>query len=189
MFFDHRHEEGLQGLSVEERKHTFVGSSPLTPSLADPCSCGVAFQARRGQAYNETAFRYFLALERKRSESSGRPFLLLLMDLNDQPMVDIAPKLLSGLWLCLRETDFFGWYRAERVIGALLTELGDRPRMEVPRLVAQRVSGVLGDRLPSDVVRRLRVRVYQHPEAGKSESGSRERSILDAEIPFAVGLS
>ena len=131
--------------------------------------------------YNEAAFRYFLALERKRSGSSGRPFLLLLVDLKEQPVVSVAPKLFSTLWLCLRETDFIGWYREERVAGAVLTELGDGPRTEVPRLVGQRVRRVLCESLPSDVARQLRVRVYQHPEPGRSQSGS--------EIPLAVGLS
>ena len=44
------------------------------------CSCGVAFEGRLGQAYNEEAFRYFLAIERKRAERSHRTFLLLLVD-------------------------------------------------------------------------------------------------------------
>ena len=132
---------------------------------------------RLGQAYNEQAFRYFLAIERKRSERSGCPFLLLLVDLKEQsgasvridPMV--APKLFSALWLCLRETDCIGWYREERVAGAVLTELGDRRPTEVCRLIGQRVSGVLCEGLPSNVAHRLQVRVYQHPESGRTDSG------------------
>ena len=76
----------------------------------------------------------------------------------------VAPKLFSALWLCLRETDNFGWYREERVAGAVLTGLGDGPPTEVCRLVGQRVRGVLSEGLPSNVTRRLRVRVYQQPE-------------------------
>ena len=91
---------------------------------SDRCSCGVALEGRPGGAYNEEAFRHFLALEGKRSELSGRPFLLLLVDLKEQP-VDLkeqpevgADKLLLALCLCVRETDFVGWYRERRVAGA-----------------------------------------------------------------------
>jgi len=137
---------------------------------SDRCPCGVALEGRLGQAYNEQTFLYFLAIERKRSERSGRPFLLLLVDLKVQEGASarlesmVAPKLFSALWLCLRETDCVGWYREERVAGAVLTGLGDEPPSEVCRLVGQRVSGVLSEGLPSNVTRRLRVRVYQQPE-------------------------
>jgi len=144
---------------------------------SDRCPCGVALEGRLGQAYNEQAFRYFLAVERKRSERSGCPFLLLLVDLKEQSGVTVridpmvAPKLFSALWLCLRETDCIGWYREERVAGAVLTELGDRHPTEVCSLVGQRVSRVLSEGLPANVAHRLQVRVYQRPESGRTDSG------------------
>ena len=144
---------------------------------SDRCPCGVALEGRLGQAYNEQAFRYFLAIERKRSERSGCPFLLLLVDLKEQSGVPVridpmvAPRLFSALWLCLRETDCIGWYREERVAGAVLTELGDRHPTEVCRLIGQRVSGALSEGLPANVAHRLQVRVYQHPESGRTDSG------------------
>src|SRR5207249_3846912 len=112
-------------------------------------------EGRLGQAYNEQAFRSFLAIERKRSERSGCPFLLLLVALKEQSGVTVridpmvAPKLFSALWLCLRETDCIGWYREERVAGAVLTERGDRHPTEVCRLIGQRVSGVLSEGHPA----------------------------------------
>ena len=192
-----RQKEDTLALKVKEgRRNEFRGATngalteflplPATPGggavsdmrgESDRCPCGVALEGRLGQAYNEQAFRYFLAIERKRSERSGCPFLLLLVDLKEQsgasvridPMV--APKLFSALWLCLRETDCIGWYREERVAGAVLTELGDRRPTEVCRLIGQRVSGVLCEGLPSNVAHRLQVRVYQHPESGRTDSG------------------
>src|SRR2546427_1298938 len=136
---------------------------------SDRCWCGVALEGRLGQAYNEQAFRYLLAIERKRSESSSCPFLLLLIDLKEQegtsarldPMV--ANNLFSDLWHCLRETDCVGWYHEERVAGAVLTELRSGRVREVSSLIGKRVSERLYEHLPSDVTRRLRVRIYQHP--------------------------
>jgi hypothetical protein len=141
----------------------------------DGCRCSVALEGRRGQAYNEEAFRYFLAIERKRSERSGRPVILLLVDVNDRPEarmpIDsmLARRLFSGLWRCLRDSDFVGWYREGRVAGAVLTESRNRPRTEVARLVSQRVRETLCAHVPSDVARRLRVRVHQDREAENIE--------------------
>jgi hypothetical protein len=152
---------------------------------SERCSCGIALEGRLGQAYNEEAFRYFLAIERKRSERSGRPFLLLLVALKEQPGLEaginptVASDLFSSLWRCLRETDLVGWYREGRVAGAALTELGDGSRAEVPRLIGQRVRGALRDSLPPNIACRLEVRVYQQPERC-SESGH---------LSFAAGLS
>jgi hypothetical protein len=162
---------------------------------SDRCSCGVDLEGRLGQAYNEQAFRYFLAIERKRSERSGRPFLLLLVDLKEQSGVSVridpmvATKLFSALWLCLRETDCIGWYREERVAGAVLTELGDRRPTEVFCQIGQRISERLYERLLSDVARRLRVRVYQHPESERIDPGGGFHSVFQPDGPLVVGPS
>jgi len=144
---------------------------------SDRRACGVALEGRSGGAYNEEAFRHFLALEGKRSEHSGRPFLLLLADLKEQP-VDLkerpevgARKLLSALCLCVRETDFVGWYRERRVAGAVLTDLGDAPPTEVSNVVGQRIGAALRAGLSPDVARRLQVRVYQHEPETPALSG------------------
>jgi hypothetical protein len=143
--------------------------------VPDRCACRVALEGRLGQAYNEEAFRYFLEIERKRTERSGRPFLLLLVDLKQESGISgridptVARELWSGLWLCLRETDFIGWYREERVAGALLVEFHDGPRREVSRMVVQRVAAVLCEHLPSSVARRLHVRVHQQPAPERAE--------------------
>ncbi len=158
---------GVRGCPQGVRDEPSGGSGPAGSSVShmrdesDRCSCGVALEGRPGGAYNEEAFRHFLALEGKRSEHSGRPFLLLLVDLKERPEVG-ARELLSALCRCVRETDFVGWYRERRVAGAVLTDLVDRSPAEVSRVVGERVSAALRAGLPSDVARRLQVRVYQH---------------------------
>lgn len=133
----------------------------------DRYSCGVALEGRLGQAYDQEAFRYFLGIEQKRAGRSGRPFLLLLVKLKQESGVTnsfdpiVAMKLFSGLWLCLRETDFIGWYRQERVAGAVLTHFADGPRTEVSRRIRERVSEMLLERFGSSVASRLHVHVHQ----------------------------
>jgi hypothetical protein len=73
----------------------------------------------------------------------------------------LAAKLFSGLWRCLRETDLVGWYREDRVAGAVLTQVEDGLRSEATRAARERIGTALCQDLSADVARRLRVRVYQ----------------------------
>jgi len=135
--------------------------------LADRRAYGVALEGRFGQAYNEQAFRYFLQLERKRAARAKRPVLLLLMSLKktaSSTRIDpaLASRLFYCLWGCLRETDVIGWYREDRVVGAVLTNLDGECRSDVTATVRQRIDAAVAARLvQSDVARHLRVRVYQ----------------------------
>jgi hypothetical protein len=133
-------------------------------------SHGLAQEGRFGQAYNEEAFRYFLEIERKRAQRSGRPFLLLLAGLKQQPGRStvigrtLASKLFAALWLCLRDTDFVGWYREDRVAGAVLTQRAELHNVDVSQQVLERITQVVNERLPRAVATRLQVRVFQPPD-------------------------
>jgi hypothetical protein len=136
------------------------------------CSCRLAGPPN-GQAYNEEAFRYFLDIERKRSEASRRPFLLLLVDLkkvrgsSSRFSERSSDRLFSQLSLSLRETDFVGWYRDGRVAGAVLTQRPDMQDARVSRNVAQRVKDALRAQLDRETSDRLQVRVYQIPSGAE----------------------
>jgi hypothetical protein len=131
-------------------------------------TCGFALPHETGEAYNEEAFQYFLEIERKRSELSNRPFLLMLIEFTKQSVgstteIDAvsAGKLFSLLSACLRETDFVGWYREGRIAGAVLTQHGEPERDDLSEIVRRRVDEALTRQFPPDRMRRLQVRVYQ----------------------------
>jgi hypothetical protein len=130
---------------------------------------GVALKSRYGEAYNEEAFRYFLALERKRSERSRRPFLLVRIHVKSESAIrdDIDPllaaKLFSGLWQCVRETDFVGWFTQSRVAAAVLTQDSPGARTDVALIVDKRVREVLAAVVSSHVAAQLRIRVCWIP--------------------------
>lgn len=141
---------------VRDRAHTsYVGAD------------GLVVEGSAGKVYNQKAFRHFLDIERLRVERSDRYFLLLLVSLRKCPELGVhvpppvASALFSGLALCVREIDFIGWYRHERVVGAVLAQGIHAPDSEAPRRIVQRVTQIFGGRLPEAVVKRLRVRVVQ----------------------------
>ena len=125
-----------------------------------------------GDVYNEEAFHYFLEIERKRCELSNRRFLLMLIDINKHPRIDTvtADKLFSVLSMCVRETDFIGWYREGRVAGAVLTQHGETGRDDRSDGVHQRIGEALRQGLPRELARQLQARVYQIPSHIKAGS-------------------
>lgn len=148
-----------------------------TQGLTDSCPCALAVDGGPSQAYNEEAFRYLLDVERKRSERSRRRFLLLLVDLKNQSGIDasidaaLASRLFAALSPCLRETDFIGWYREGRAIGAVLTQLTETPGTDISQVVSDRVNQALSrGRLPRSIDSQLQVRIYQLPPALESRT-------------------
>lgn len=131
-------------------------------------ACDLAVDLPVGQAYNEDAFWYFLEIERKRVDLANRWFVLLMIDLKSstpaesEPEIDIATAhiLFSALGSSLRETDFMGWLREGRVVGAVLTQ-GSAADPGGSELVAQRVIATVGRELPHTLSSRLQVRIYK----------------------------
>jgi hypothetical protein len=136
---------------------------------AKPDFVSVELEGRPTYVYNESAFRYLLSIERKRSERSGRPFALLLIDrktsagLSRRIETEIATRLFSGLSLSLRETDFIGWFQEDLTAAAVLTHLGDTSTSDVTLEVRRRVERMVIEGLVPELAHRLTLRVYQLP--------------------------
>ena len=117
------------------------------------------------RAYNEAAFRHFLAIERRRAEYSNRSVLLVLVSLrSDTPRMQLpettATAILCGLAEAVREVDFIGWFREGCVAGAVLAE-SSAAADSAHQLMVNRVRTILGNHLPSRYLNRLRVRVVK----------------------------
>jgi hypothetical protein len=152
---------------------------------------GLAEGVQSGTAYNESAFHYFLVLERKRAELSRRPFLLLLVDLPDAThrglgAPALASRVLSALSETVRETDFVGWYVENQVIGAVLTQRLDTPLVTIRSEVTHRIRERLSVHLPQHLIKAMRMGVEEVPSnATETERGDHVVSNREA----AVGLT
>src|SRR5690348_3877169 len=79
------------------------------------------------EALSENSFKRMIAVERKRTERSKAPFLLMLVELGDGPESDetrkVLERILTALRACSRETDILGWYKESSVLGVMFTGL------------------------------------------------------------------
>jgi hypothetical protein len=145
------------------------------------CSCGFALTGH-GEAYNEQAFHHLLAIERIRSEASTRPFLLLLVEFDKHSGLsvpvdhDTASRLFAALAASLRDTDVIGWYREQRIAGAVLTDMGDAPQAIMP-VITERVRSFLRRDLPGDLAPLIQVRLYQLPARIEPATETSERTL------------
>jgi hypothetical protein len=131
------------------------------------CSCRVAFEGRFGKAYNEEAFRYLLEIHRRRAEQRGEAVFLMLVSVKRLPGLSrrlspaSAGKVFGAFWLCLRDVDFTGWFRADRVAGAVLTHASQQLSPAVVQNLTQRITKTLDSRVRAQTASRLQVRVLQ----------------------------
>src|SRR5438445_10198486 len=85
-------------------------------------------QRRVGEILEEHHFLYMLGLERKRTERSSKPFMLLL--LSAQPLFQsnsgerVVRQVVSAISSSTRDTDSVGWYEWGGTLAVLFTEIG-----------------------------------------------------------------
>ena len=173
-----------RGLGTTSRKASMVSTArPLafqsgavsdgweTPHAGGECSSGAALDGDVRQAYNEAAFHYFLHIERTRAELSSGAVWLLVVEyrpgINGQIGAKLARKLFDAMASSVRDTDFMGWYRAERVVAAVLPQRAgtDQASGTVAHVVNERIAAALRERIPSDALGALQVRVLQLPQS------------------------
>ena len=141
------------------------------------CTCGRAGESGGGQSLNEEAFHYVLDVERRRSDRTRRPFLLMAIDLRSGlgSRLPIGPTLGRTLFRMLerrlRATDFVGWLHRSAVIGVVMTELGDRLDRAVAEHLRNTIKTTLRGSVPAGVDLRVRVRAYR-PAAGRVSDAS-----------------
>ncbi len=121
---------------------------------------------------DEESFHRAIALERRRTERSRKPFLLMLLDISEYlaegQRNDKSSEILSLLTLATRETDVTGWYESN-VVGVMFTEITLEDRGAILQVMMDRVCESLRDNLPLGEFERIRTTVHLFPEEWKQE--------------------
>ena len=122
---------------------------------------------------NAEAFRHMIALERKRSERSRKPFMLLLLDMGDDLPSErngrILGKILSALSLSTRDTDVTGWYSNNCVVGVMFTEIATEDGSAIPGTIIARVTETLRRNLALEQFNRVSLSFHVFPEDWKQD--------------------
>jgi len=117
---------------------------------------------------NGESFQRMLALERKRSERSRKPFLLMLVDLGERLPSSSNGKamdsIVSALSSATRATDVIGWYKDDTVIGILFTEIVIEDRSTIMGTMMTRISSMLGRALSPEQLNQVSISLHLFPE-------------------------
>ena len=128
-------------------------------------------------AYNQEVFRSLLESESKRCERSGHFCQILLLYWTDaqgsivQMDAPVAQTVIAASFRSLRDTDYIGWYRDGRVIGAVLTVLAQDSMARVSTHLQPRLAEHIRGKLGVEEISRLQIRVCRQYELESIESG------------------
>src|SRR5215468_830286 len=134
-------------LNQENRMAECTTSSGQRSQPCDAFQCGIY---NGGSVLIKESFHQTIARERKRTERSGRPFLLMLVDVSIASSAEKCGKLLFGVIWALagatRETDVIGWYKKDLVVGVVFTDVNAEDKALLLRVMLTRMSEALRNR-------------------------------------------
>jgi hypothetical protein len=124
----------------------------------------------------EAAFQRMLSLEKKRTERSGKPCLLMLIDAGDgillQRKRSLLGKIVAALVSFTRETDVTGWYKQDRIAGVMFTEINPDGLELILKTMLGRLKEILATELNSEELTHINISFRLFPEI---ENGPQER--------------
>jgi lipopolysaccharide/colanic/teichoic acid biosynthesis glycosyltransferase len=112
-------------------------------------------------------FMKLLRLERKRTERSGRRFVLLLVDtgnLLQTAKVPVLANLLAAITQATRDTDLKGWYKDGSVIGVIFTEVGGSENKSLVRTLSTKLTDALYGALTIREINEIGLSFHVFPE-------------------------
>jgi lipopolysaccharide/colanic/teichoic acid biosynthesis glycosyltransferase len=137
------------------------------PNAASSLGTVAGLAAERG-ILNDQAFRRMIALERKRSERSRKPFVLMLFDVgkcscpeNDSKLLG---RILTRLSRSIRETDTAGWYQDSLAAGIMFTEISAEDQNACLDGLIARVTEEVRNGLTREELDRISLSVHVFPE-------------------------
>jgi len=116
---------------------------------------------------SEELFLKLLCLERKRTERSGRRFVLMLLaagNLLKGTRTPVLSSLLSAITQSTRDTDLKGWYKAGSVIGVIFTEVGGAEDNSIVQALSSKLTDSLYAALRIQEINQIKLTFHVFPE-------------------------
>jgi lipopolysaccharide/colanic/teichoic acid biosynthesis glycosyltransferase len=140
-----------------------TGRQGRTINLIDPLS----EPASERRVLDEESFRRVIAIERKRTERSKAPFVLMLLEVANQSPDKAASALESVMSVLLassRDTDVVGWYKSKTTIGALFTGLIAGDKSSILMTILSRATNTLRDELSFEQFNLINISLHYYPD-------------------------
>ena len=135
---------------------------------------GLPLSGQRYRVLAEEPFHRMIALERKRTERSGQPFLLMLIVggncLPSDKTGRVLSKILAALSLSTRETDVTGWYKNHAIVGVMFTDVSAEDRDSILGTMMSRVTETLRNSLNLEKFEQISISMHVFPEEWDQES-------------------
>lgn len=126
---------------------------------------------------DEAAFKRRMSTERKRTERSTRPFLLMLLEAGQyqsrENNLRIFLNITSALLARTRETDIIGWYKEQDILGVMFTDLVIYDKDSLLSTMLTRVSSVLRDNLTFEQCNRIGISFHFFPDTWDGDINQR----------------
>jgi lipopolysaccharide/colanic/teichoic acid biosynthesis glycosyltransferase len=132
--------------------------------------------AERG-ALTEDAFKRVIAIERKRTERSKAPFVLMLLEAayhqNQEKTKRALDCIVAALLASCRDTDLVGWYKEDCIIGVMFTGLVINDRNSILRAILNRVSETLQNELSFEQFSQISISFHLFPDDWENDKPGR----------------
>jgi len=129
------------------------------------------------EALHEEAFRRMISVERKRTERSRKPFLLMLLETGGHHTSEkngsVLANILSALLASTRETDLIGWYKHQSTVGVMFTELVIDDKNSILSTMLTRVSNILQDILTFEEFSQISISFHLFPDKWDDDTPQR----------------
>lgn len=142
----------------------------LVDSVLDPLT-----SVEKG-ALNEDMFRRLIAIERKRTERSKAPFVLMLLEVANQNSEKTKRSLeciVNALVASCRDTDLVGWYKDHCIVGVMFTGLVVSDKNSILTAILSRVSDTLRNELTFEQFSQVSISFHIFPDDWENDKPGR----------------
>jgi hypothetical protein len=118
----------------------------------------------------EQDFHRAIMFQRKRTERTREPFLLMLLDLSgsSEQGEKIMDTVESALFGFTRDTDVAGWYKNNSILGVMFTEFGSDDRNTILSDMMTRVSESFRNNFSAQQFDQVQISFHLFPEEWKN---------------------
>jgi lipopolysaccharide/colanic/teichoic acid biosynthesis glycosyltransferase len=125
--------------------------------------------------YGEAEFNAHIRVERRRTERTKKPLLLVLIDIRglekDRGRIRAIERIAYALCSCSRKIDIKGCYKSNAIFGIVFTELPDTVRETKQKLV-EKLMRTLSGALRPDELQKIKISQHSFPEEEKDDGTS-----------------